>query len=97
MRVDHRAWSRSLLAWFISQNPLRVVALGYVSYVVVGWLALWLPWSRARADGTWLDHLFTAVSAKSTTGLATVSTSDTYSWLGERSCSRSSRWAASAT
>lgn len=83
MRVDHRAWSRSLLAWFISQNPLRVVVLGYLSYVVVGWLALCLPWSREGAAGSWLDHLFTAVSAMSTTGLATISTSDAYSWLGE--------------
>lgn len=77
------AWYRSVLAWIKLRNPLRVVVAGYLSYVVVGWLALCLPWSRTAQSATWLDHLFTSVSAVSTTGLASVSTSDTYTWLGE--------------
>ena len=74
---------RAVLAWLKRRSPLRLVVLGYGSYVVTGWLLLCLPWSRSSPAGTWLDHLFTAASAVSTTGLATVSTSDTYSFLGE--------------
>ena len=67
----------------MQQSPLRLVVLGYFSYVLIGWLVLCLPWSQSDSSGSWLDHLFTSVSAVSTTGLATVSTSDTYTWLGE--------------
>ena len=71
-----------LAAWFAI--PLRLVVLGYAFYVTVGWLLLLLPpCHRTGASADWLDHLFTAVSAVSTTGLVTVSTADTYSGFGQ--------------
>lgn len=64
-------------------SPIRLVVAGYLSYVLMGWLALLLPPCRTNAEAGWLDHLFTAVSALSTTGLTTVSTADTYTRFGE--------------
>ncbi len=64
-------------------SPLRFVVLGYASYIVAGWLLLCLPWSQQAGQAGWLDHLFTATSAVSTTGLVTVSTNGSYSWFGE--------------
>lgn len=75
----YRAWLLAVLR----MSPLRLVVLGYLSYVVAGWALLCLPWSRVAGAGDWLDHLFTSASAVSTTGLVTISTSDSYTWLGE--------------
>ena len=58
--------------------------------MLIGWLLLCLPVSEQAktadlpaADVSALDHLFTAASAVSTTGLATVSTPTNYSFFGE--------------
>jgi trk system potassium uptake protein TrkH len=64
-------------------DPLRFVVLGYAFYVVAGWFVLALPICRTTADATWLDLLFTATSAVSTTGLTTVSTADSFTWIGQ--------------
>lgn len=64
-------------------DPVRLVVLGYASYVLLGWGALCLPWAQRGAGGSWLDHLFTATSAVSTTGLVTVSVADAYSGFGQ--------------
>lgn len=50
--------------------------------MLAGWLILMLPLSQAVPTG-WLDNLFTAVSAVSTTGLVTVDPGSTYSAFGE--------------
>lgn len=62
--------------------PTRLVLLGYLVCVVGCWALLALPVSQDVPTSA-LDHLFTATSAVSTTGLATVSPSGTYSLLGE--------------
>lgn len=64
-------------------HPIRLVVLGYSSYIIAGWLLLCLPWTQQTLGANWLDHLFTATSAVSTTGLTTVSTADTYTFAGE--------------
>ena len=64
--------------------PVKLVLLGYAACVALGWGALSLPWAQAAASTAGaLDHLFIATSAVSTTGLVTVSPSDTYTLLGE--------------
>jgi trk system potassium uptake protein TrkH len=63
--------------------PLQLLLVGYASYVLLGACLLCLPWCQAAPGATLIDHLFTATSAVSTTGLVTVSTSDTYSFGGE--------------
>lgn len=72
-------------AFIGSIHPIRLTFIGYLSYVLLGWIALCIPWSTQSGapPATALDHLFIAVSAVSTTGLATVSPPGTYSFLGE--------------
>jgi trk system potassium uptake protein TrkH len=77
---------RSLLADLVDfvarQDPVKVLVLGYASYVLIGWLLLCLPLCAARPVGA-LDALFTATSAVSTTGLGTVSTGNGFSLCGQ--------------
>jgi trk system potassium uptake protein TrkH len=63
-------------------HPLKLVLLGYLSYILTGWFLLSLPFSQAHHTSA-LDNLFTATSAVSTTGLVTVSTSDSYTLFGQ--------------
>ncbi len=64
-------------------HPVRFVALGYVSYVLFGWLLLSLPISHGAGAVSPLDALFTSTSAVSTTGLATVSTGRAFNGFGQ--------------
>lgn len=65
-----------------SGNPERRILLGYLTYMLIGFLLLMLPVSR-NDDAGWLDNLFTAVSAVSTTGLATLDIPGTYTIFGQ--------------
>ncbi|HAK97106.1 MAG TPA: potassium transporter KtrB [Planctomycetes bacterium] len=64
-------------------HPVRFVALGYVSYVLFGWLLLSLPISHGAGAVSPLDALFTSTSAVSTTGLTTVSTGRDFNGFGQ--------------
>ena len=66
-----------------SVHPVRMVTLGYLSYVVAGWVLLSLPIAHALPRVSALDALFTSTSAVSTTGLATVSTGNDYNLFGQ--------------
>ncbi len=81
MRMN-QTW-RAFWRFLNGLHPVRLVALGYLSYITIGWLVLALPWSRAPGAVSALDALFTATSAVSTTGLATVSTGHDYSAFGQ--------------
>lgn len=72
---------RGLRAWSLLR-PAQQLVLGFASYVLIGTGALCLPWSQA-AEGRWIDHLFNATSAMSTTGLTTTSVADSYSRFGQ--------------
>jgi trk system potassium uptake protein TrkH len=63
-------------------SPALLLLLGYGSYVVLGWGLLSLPFAQRQHVGA-LDNLFIATSAMSTTGLATVSVSDSYTIFGQ--------------
>jgi len=64
-------------------HPSKAVTLGYLSYIVIGWVLLCFPIAQKSHGVGSLDNLFTATSALSTTGLATVSISDDYNFLGQ--------------
>jgi len=70
-------------AWLTKLDSIRLLLIGYTSYVVLGWLLLCLPIMHQVSGLKPLDHLFMATSAVSTTGLVTISTSDSYNFLGE--------------
>lgn len=65
------------------ERPERNILTGYFVYMLVGFALLMLPFATRRGDVYWLDNLFTAVSAVSTTGLATVDLTDTYTLFGQ--------------
>jgi len=72
-------WLREHLA---NLKPFRLLSLGFLSYVVIGVALLSLPFAR-NVPVPFLDNLFIATSAMSTTGLTTVSVSDSYTFFGE--------------
>lgn len=82
IRRGVRASVRAPLAWWARRRPTQQLALGLGLYVALGFAVLCLPWSRVGPAHP-IDHLFSAVSAISTTGLTTVSVGDTYSTLGQ--------------
>lgn len=64
-------------------HPAKIVALGYLAYILLGWLLLSLPFVENSNAIHAIDNLFTATSAVSTTGLVTLSVSDNYNFWGE--------------
>lgn len=76
--------TRFLTFGYRSDIPERNILVGYLVYILIGFGLLMLPWSTT--DGSHagaIDHLFTAVSAVSTTGLATVDIGSTYTMFGQ--------------
>lgn len=63
-------------------HPARLMAFGYLSYMLIGWAALSLPAAQSVPVGA-LDSLFIAVSAVSTTGLVTVDPGSSFTIWGE--------------
>lgn len=64
-------------------SPAKVIALSFLSAILLGTLLLWLPWSHAAGETvTLLDALFTATSALCVTGLVVVDTATAWSTLG---------------
>jgi trk system potassium uptake protein TrkH len=66
-----------------SLHPAQIVLLGYLSYIVFGWIILCLPFSQKEPGVSSLDNLFITTSALSTTGLVTVSVADRYTFFGQ--------------
>ncbi|NMG59647.1 potassium transporter TrkH [Geitlerinema sp. P-1104] len=64
-------------------HPLRLILLGYSLYIAVATLLLCLPFSWEDEPISFLDNLFIATSAVSTTGLITVNTPEAYNFFGE--------------
>ena len=73
---------RELLTFLETLKPFQLLSLGFFSYVVIGLALLALPVSQ-RLPISLVDNLFTSVSAMSTTGLATVSVADSYTFFGQ--------------
>ncbi len=69
--------------FIIGLHPLRLVILGYVSYILIGWILLSLPFAQCGPGARALDNLFISTSAMSTTGLVTVSITDSYTLFGQ--------------
>ena len=64
-------------------HPAKLVFLGYLLYLVAGWMLISLPFAQKGPGVGALDNLFTCTSALSTTGLTTVSVSDSYTFFGQ--------------
>lgn len=65
-------------------SPGKVIALGFLSVIIVGTILLSLPISHSgKVDVSALDALFSATSAVCVTGLITVDTGAAYSFFGQ--------------
>ena len=65
-------------------NPIQLISLGFVIIILLGAFLLMLPVSSENSTSqNFLDALFTAASAVSTTGLIVVDTGSYYSMFGE--------------
>ncbi|MBM7698493.1 TrkH family potassium uptake protein [Kurthia huakuii] len=64
-------------------TPFQVIVLYYFAAMTVSFILLSLPGvHKPGVEVSWLDSLFTAVSAVSVTGLTTINISETYSLFG---------------
>lgn len=80
---DHCALIADLLqATWRKLSPAQKLSLGFVSYVLAGVILLSLPCARKGYVHP-VDNLFIVTSAISTTGLTTVSISDSYTRMGQ--------------
>lgn len=70
------------LDFLANVNPAKILLLGYLSYIVIGWALLSLPISQAVSVSA-LDNLFIATSAVSTTGLVSVDPALSYNLFGQ--------------
>ena len=72
---------RSILA---KRTPIQVLVAGYIVLILIGSLILHTPLATAdRSSQKYIDALFTATSAVSTTGLIVVDTGTFYSSFGQ--------------
>jgi trk system potassium uptake protein len=74
---------KSSLMMLIRENLfVRLFIIGYFSCVIVGWMVLQLPFCQTSFV-TVIDTFFTASSAVSTTGLASVDIGKAFSFVGQ--------------
>lgn len=85
-RVKHTLMKYSLeeiLCFGIkSDMPQKQIMVVYAGYSILGALLLSLPFATV-GDATFVDHLFTSVSAFSTTGLSTIDVATQYTFFGQ--------------
>lgn len=63
-------------------NPVRLVVMGYLSYIFIGFILLCMPFMHKNYVHA-LDNFFIATSAVSTTGLTTVTVVNDYNFWGQ--------------
>lgn len=63
-------------------SPTRIIALSFFAVILIGSLLLSLPVSTYTSV-SYIDHLFTSVSATCVTGLVTLTVCDTYTIFGQ--------------
>lgn len=69
---------------YSTKHPYRQLTVGYLSYVIFGTLLLSLPFmTTGFTPVSFIDNLFSSTSAISTTGLATVDVSKSYTFAGQ--------------
>lgn len=69
---------------FQKQSPGRIIAFGFAAVILLGSVLLCLPVSvRDGVSLSYIDALYTAVSAVCVTGLVVVDTAETFSFFGQ--------------
>ena len=70
--------------FFKRMSSARVIALGFLSVILIGSILLSLPFSvRDGVELSYIDALYTSTSAVCVTGLVVVDTADTFTPIGQ--------------
>ena len=77
-----KKWNNKYLKFKLKHSPQQNLFYGFLTYIVVGFLLLSLPIFQ-KTSTSFLDNLFIATSAVSTTGLVTVNIFDSYNFGGQ--------------
>ncbi|WP_300022359.1 TrkH family potassium uptake protein [uncultured Maribacter sp.] len=77
-----KKWNNKYLKFKLRHSPQQNLFYGFLTYIVAGFLLLSLPIFQ-KTSTSFLDNLFIATSAVSTTGLVTVSIFDSYNFGGQ--------------
>lgn len=80
--IPRTTWAKAYARFLMRLSPQQNIFYGFMLYTVAGTLLLCLPLCQ-KVTVNVLDNLFIATSAISTTGLATISVSDSYTFLGQ--------------
>ena len=70
------------MTWIKSLSSIQLLIYGYVSILLIGFLALCMP-VVSNSSIKIIDHLFIATSALSTTGLSSITILDNYNLWGQ--------------
>ena len=73
---------KKYFVFLLHLTPHQNVAQTVLSYTLLGWILLSLPFMTRGTVG-FLDNLFTSAAAVSTAGLQTVNFADSYTLLGK--------------
>lgn len=73
---------KKYFVFLLHLTPHQNIAQTVLSYTLLGWLVLSLPF-MTRGGVSFLDNLFTSAAAVSTAGLQTVNFADSYTLLGK--------------
>lgn len=74
-----------MIKTFFSRHltPARIFVLSFATLILLGTLALWIPFSASRESLRFVDAFFTAASAVCVTGLATIDIGKDLSLIGQ--------------
>jgi trk system potassium uptake protein TrkH len=64
-------------------TPTRIFIFSFASFIMLGTLSLWLPFSAAHKNLRFIDALFTSTSAVCVTGLAVLDIGKDLSFIGQ--------------
>lgn len=77
-----KATLKKYFLFLLHLTPHQNVAQTVLSYTLLGWILLSLPF-MTHVDVSFLDNLFTSAAAVSTAGLQTINFADSYTFLGK--------------
>ncbi|MGX9607923.1 TrkH family potassium uptake protein [Acinetobacter sp. T63] len=81
-KTAYKNTAKPSTATTVNLSPPSLLALGFLSFIVIGTLLLKLPFAH-EGDLSWLQALFTATSAVTITGLSVVNVGEAYTVFGQ--------------
>ena len=81
-KTTYKNTAKPSTATTVNLSPPSLLALGFLSFIVIGTLLLKLPFAH-QEELSWLQALFTATSAVTITGLSVVNVGEAYTVFGQ--------------